>query len=167
MSDKSWFSMSTTTNWSKWLAASVNTGREPDESPGVGIARMLQAENTRTTRRRDAISVGGGCGRTENRIEGTNVGTAPYLSGRYMPTRTRLSQVVAGMRNSVAGIGNSCPRIPNRHDIEVIEMRRRIGDSSEGNGPRDPTCRPLPLLPHTLRPRTAPSDGDDGGSGGS
>src|SRR6267143_975059 len=126
MSDKSWFSMSTTTNWSKWLAASVNTGREPDESPGVGIARMLQAENTRTTRRRDAISVGGGCGRTENRIEGTNVGTAPYLSGRYMPTRTRLSQVVAGMRNSVAGIGNPCLRIPNRHDIEVIEMRRRI-----------------------------------------
>src|SRR5712691_374030 len=98
--------MSTTTNWSKWLAASVNTGREPDESPGVGIARRLQAENTRTTRRRNAISVGGGCGRTEDRIESTNVGTAPYRRGRYMPTRTRQSQVVAAMRNTAVAVRN-------------------------------------------------------------
>src|SRR2546427_12970423 len=106
MSVMSWFSKRTTTSWSKLLTASTDTGREPDESPGVGIARRLQAENTRTTRRRSAISVEGGCGRAQNRIQSTNVGTAPYLSGRYMSTRTRQSQVVAAMRNSVAAIGN-------------------------------------------------------------
>src|SRR5438309_6864723 len=106
MSVMSWFSKRTTTSWSKLLTASTDTGREPGESPGVGIARRLQAENRSTTRRRDATSVGGGCGRVEERIESTNVGTVPYLSRRYMPTRTRLSQVVAAMRNSVAAIGN-------------------------------------------------------------
>src|SRR5438309_2919746 len=106
MSDRSWFSMRTTTSWSKLLVAWGNTGREPDESPGVRIGRRAQAENTRTTKRRVAIRVGGGCGRAEERIESTNVGTAPYLSGRYMPTRTRLSQVVAAMRNTAVGLGN-------------------------------------------------------------
>src|SRR5437870_12344669 len=106
MSVMSWFSKRTTTSWSKLLTASTDTGREPDESPGVGIARRLQAENTRTTKRRHAISVGGGCGRAEDGIESTNVGTAPYLSARYMRARTRLSQVVAAMRNTAVGVGN-------------------------------------------------------------
>src|SRR5438309_8666626 len=167
MSDRSWFSMRTTTSWSKLLVAWGNTGREPDESPGVRIGRRAQAENTRTTKRRVAIRVGGGCGRAEERIESTNVGTVPYLSGRYMPTRTRLSQLVAAMRNTAVGLGNSCSRIRNRDDIAAIERRRRVGDSPEGSGPRDPTCRPLPLLPRTLRPssaETAPFDADGGGA---
>src|SRR6266550_7745437 len=102
----SWFSKRTTTSWSKLLTASTDTGREPDESPGVGIARRLQAENTRTTKRRHAISVGGGCGRAEDRIESTNVGTAPYLCGRYIRTRARLSPLVAAMWNTVAAVEN-------------------------------------------------------------
>src|SRR5437773_12580749 len=77
MSARSWFSIRTTTSWSKLFVASEWIGRETAESPGATRGNTLHATTARVATRIEA-AMRNACGRPAGGIKGTSGrGTRP------------------------------------------------------------------------------------------
>src|SRR5207249_1089292 len=99
MSERSWFSIRTTTSWSKLLVASEWIVRGTAESPGATRGTTLHATTARAATRIEAAITRNACGRPMGGIKGTSE-RCPHPNPRYMPTRGRLSILVTAMRNT-------------------------------------------------------------------
>src|SRR5437773_9648139 len=129
MSERSWFSIRTTTSWSKLLVASEWIVRGTAESPGATRGTTLHATTARAATRIEAAITRNACGRPVGGIKGTSE-RCPHPNPRYMPTRGRLSILVTAMRNTHV-----------RGTNEKLMLRTFAGSTN-------PTDRllPLPLL---------------------
>src|SRR5947207_1855296 len=142
MSERSWFSIRTTTSWSKLLLASEWIGRGTAESPGATRGTTLHATTARAATRIEAAITRNAGGRPVGGIKGTSE-RCPHPNPRYMPTRGRISTLVTAMRNTHV-----------RGTNEKSMLRTFAGSTN-------PTDRllPLPLLRPPARSRGAAPPG--------
>src|SRR5207302_3465693 len=94
-------------------------------------------------------ATGGGCGQPEGGIRAPAKGTSPDLGRGYIRTRSRLSKVVAAMRNSLVG-----------------ENGKRTENSTEDREATDHTTRFLPLPPLRIPASDSEVPGVPVGAGG-
>src|SRR5947207_5982614 len=146
MSERSWFSIRTTTSWSKLLLASEWIGRGTAESPGATRGTTLHATTARAATRIEAAITRNAGGRPVGGIKGTSE-RCPHPNPRYMPTRERISILVTAMRNTHV-----------RGTNEKSMLRTFAGSTN-------PTDRLLPLLRTPACSRGAAADGS-GAAGG-
>src|SRR5207253_9374827 len=89
------------------------------------------------------IATRGGCGQPEGGIRAPAKGTSPDLGRGYMRARSRLSRLVAAMRNSI--VGENGKRTENRRNREGLQIVRLVSF----------LFLRLELLPPVLRRRTS------------
>src|SRR5438270_13810263 len=120
MSARSWFSIRTTTSWSKLFVASEWIGRETAESPGATRGNTLHATTAGAATRIEA-AMRNACGRPAGGIKAP-AGDVPDRNPRYMPTRQRISILVTAMRNR---------EVRGRDEESMFANVRRVYQSEE------------------------------------
>src|SRR5437016_7488064 len=125
--------------------------RHDDEKDGgqSGAEGSLHVGPTMSSEKTSGIANGGGCGQPEGGIRAPAKGTSPDLGRGYIRTRSRLSKVVAAMRNSL-----------------VRENGKRTENSTEDREATDHTTRFLPLPPLRIPASGSEVPGEPAGAGG-
>src|SRR5213078_1512605 len=160
MSERSWFSIRTTTSWSKLLVASEWIVRGTAESPGATRGTTLHATTARAATRIEAAITRNAGGRPVGGIKGTSE-RCPHPNPRYMPTRQRISILVTAMRNThVRGRDEESMFANVRRVYQSEELDSSFSSSSYScmesrrGRARDRRCRRL--LPRITRAVTSP-----------